>query len=80
MWGNWYLQYRPLGRKIQDAWAANVYKVLDVQGTTYAVEPLEGGPVKRVHTVGLICGHVLGQYQCQGNIKKCPRLCKGEGI
>lgn len=29
--------------KIQDAWAAPVYKVVDVHGTTYTVEPLEGG-------------------------------------
>lgn len=49
-----YLRYRPPGRnKIQDAWAATVYKVVDVQGVTYAVEPLEGGPVKRVHRSNL---------------------------
>lgn len=49
-----YLRYRPPGRnKIQDAWAATVYKVVDVQGTTYTVEPLEGGPCKRVHRSNL---------------------------
>lgn len=49
-----YLRHRPPGRnKIQDAWAAAVYKVVDVQGTTYAVEPLEGGQVKRVHRSNL---------------------------
>uniref|UniRef100_A0A3B3RLD9 Gypsy retrotransposon integrase-like protein 1 n=1 Tax=Paramormyrops kingsleyae TaxID=1676925 RepID=A0A3B3RLD9_9TELE len=49
-----YLRYRPPGRnKIQDAWAATVYKVVDVQGATYAVEPLEGGQLKRVHRSNL---------------------------
>ncbi|XP_029902664.1 uncharacterized protein LOC115355879 [Myripristis murdjan] len=49
-----YLRHRPPGRnKIQDAWAATVYKVVDIQGTTYAVEPLEGGQVKRVHRSNL---------------------------
>lgn len=49
-----YLRHRPQGRnKIQDAWTATVYKVVDVQGTTYTVEPLEGGPVKRVHRSNL---------------------------
>lgn len=49
-----YLRYRPPGRnKIQDAWAAPVYKVVDIQGTTYTVVPLEGGPVKRVHRSNL---------------------------
>lgn len=45
-----YLRHRPPGRnKIQDNWSATVYKVVEIQGTTYTVEPLEGGPVKRVH-------------------------------
>uniref|UniRef100_A0A672FZX6 Gypsy retrotransposon integrase-like protein 1 n=1 Tax=Salarias fasciatus TaxID=181472 RepID=A0A672FZX6_SALFA len=49
-----YLRYRPPGRnKIQDAWAAEVYKVIDVQGTTYTVEPVAGGSVKRVHRSNL---------------------------
>ncbi len=49
-----YLRYWPPGRnKIQDAWAAAVYKVVDVQGDTYTVEPLEGGLVKRVHRSNL---------------------------
>ena len=49
-----YLRHRPPGRnKIQDAWSATVYKVVDIQGTTYTVEPLEGGPVKRVHRANL---------------------------
>lgn len=49
-----YLRHRPPGRnKIQDAWAPTVYKVIDIRGTTYAVEPLEGGPVKRVHRSNL---------------------------
>ncbi|XP_051273029.1 uncharacterized protein LOC127373010 [Dicentrarchus labrax] len=49
-----YLRHRPPGRnKIQDAWAATVYQVVEVQGTTYAVVPLEGGPVKRVHRSNL---------------------------
>lgn len=53
--GQWvYLRHWPRGRnKIQDAWTADVYKVVDVQGATYAVEPLEGGPVKRVHRSNL---------------------------
>ncbi|XP_042079036.1 uncharacterized protein LOC121814904 [Haplochromis burtoni] len=49
-----YLRYRPPGRnKIQDAWAAPVYKVVYIQGTTYTVVPLEGGPVERVHRSNL---------------------------
>lgn len=45
-----FLRHRPLGRnKIQDAWASTVYKVIDIRGMTYAVEPVEGGPVRRVH-------------------------------
>ncbi len=45
-----YLRQHPSGRnKIQDAWSSTVYIVLEVQGTTYTVEPVEGGPVKKVH-------------------------------
>lgn len=44
------LRHRPLGRhKIQDAWGPTVYKVVDIQGTTHTVEPVEGGPTKRIH-------------------------------
>lgn len=44
-----YVRNRSPGKnKIQDAWAAAEDKVVDVQGTTYTVEPLEGGLVKRV--------------------------------
>ena len=40
-----YLRHRPVGRhKIQDSWAPVVYRVVEVQGTTYTVEPVEGGP------------------------------------
>ncbi len=54
-----YLYHRPAGRnKIQDAWAPTVYRVVEVQGTTYTVEPLEGGPCRRVHRVDLHpCGN-----------------------
>lgn len=31
----------------------NVYKVIEVQGSTYAVEPIEGGPIRRVHQSNL---------------------------
>lgn len=49
-----YLRHRPLGRnKIQDAWSSTMYKVLEVQGTTYTVEPVEGGTLKRVHRSNL---------------------------
>ncbi len=45
-----YLRYRPPGRnKIQDAWSFTMYKVVEVQGSIYAVQPIEGGPIKRVH-------------------------------
>ncbi|XP_059403406.1 uncharacterized protein LOC132136882 [Carassius carassius] len=45
-----YLRYCPQGRnKIQDAWAPTAYKVVEVHGTTYTVEPVGGGPAKRVH-------------------------------
>ncbi|KAK3544562.1 hypothetical protein QTP86_016933, partial [Hemibagrus guttatus] len=54
-----YLRYRPLGRnKIQDAWAPTVYQVLEVQCTTYTMEPVGGGPAKRVH---------------RSDIRPCPR-------
>lgn len=49
-----YLRYRPPGRnKIQDAWSSTMYKVIEVQGSTYAVEPIEGGQIKRVHRSNL---------------------------
>ncbi|KAJ8014435.1 hypothetical protein DPEC_G00040190 [Dallia pectoralis] len=49
-----YLRHRPKGRnKIQDVWGSTVYRVIEVQGTTHAVEPLEGGPVHRVHRANL---------------------------
>uniref|UniRef100_A0A3B1JKH5 Gypsy retrotransposon integrase-like protein 1 n=1 Tax=Astyanax mexicanus TaxID=7994 RepID=A0A3B1JKH5_ASTMX len=45
-----YLRHRPPGRnKIQDAWSPTMYRIVDIQGTTHTVEPLEGGPIKRVH-------------------------------
>ncbi|CAM4557621.1 unnamed protein product [Leuciscus chuanchicus] len=51
---NVYLRHRPLGRnKFQDAWSSTMYKVLEVQGTTYTVEPVEGGTMKRVHRSNL---------------------------
>ncbi len=35
-----------------------MYRVLEVQGTTYTVEPVEGGTVKRVHRSNLRpCNH-----------------------
>ena len=49
-----YLRHRPQGRnKIQDAWSPTVHRVVEIQGTTHTVEPLEGGPVKRVHRADL---------------------------
>lgn len=49
-----YLRHRPPGRnKIQDAWGPTVYKVIGVQGTTYTLEPVEGGPTRRVHRSNL---------------------------
>lgn len=49
-----YLRHRPPGRnKIQDAWSSTVYRVLEVQGTTYTMEPVEGSTVKRVHRSNL---------------------------
>ncbi len=49
-----YLRHRPAGRnKIQDAWAPTVNRVVEAQGTTFTVEPLEGGPYRRVHRVDL---------------------------
>ncbi|KAK3561697.1 hypothetical protein QTP86_012539 [Hemibagrus guttatus] len=52
--GHVYLRHRPPGRnKIQYAWSSTVYRVLEVQGTTYTVEPVEGGTVKRVHRSNL---------------------------
>lgn len=47
---NVYLRHRPAGRnKIQDAWAPEVHVVKDVQGTTFVVEPIEGGAPRRIH-------------------------------
>ena len=49
-----YLRHRPAGRnKIQDAWGATVYQVVDILGTTYTVQPVEGGPVKKVNRVNV---------------------------
>lgn len=49
-----YLRNRPLGRnKIQDAWHSTPYRVIEIQGTTHTVEPVEGGPIKRVNRVDL---------------------------
>uniref|UniRef100_A0A3B1KCR2 Gypsy retrotransposon integrase-like protein 1 n=1 Tax=Astyanax mexicanus TaxID=7994 RepID=A0A3B1KCR2_ASTMX len=49
-----YLRNRPQGRnKIQDAWQSIPYRVVDIQGTTYSVEPVEGGPMKRVNRVDI---------------------------
>ncbi|XP_059368895.1 uncharacterized protein LOC132106857 [Carassius carassius] len=54
-----YLRYRPPGRnKIQDAWAPTAYKVVEVHGTTYTLEPVGGGPAKREH---------------RSDIRPCPR-------
>ncbi|KAL6481098.1 hypothetical protein MHYP_G00091780 [Metynnis hypsauchen] len=44
-----YLRNRPLiCNKIQDAWQSVVYRVVDKVDTTYTVEPVEGGPTRRV--------------------------------
>ena len=49
-----YLRHCPPGRnKIQDAWSPTAHKIVEIQGTKYTVEPLEGGPVKRVHRSNL---------------------------
>lgn len=58
-----YLRHRPSGRnKIQDAWNPTIYQVMDVVGTTYSVQPVEGGPVKRVNRVDIrLCANVLPQ-------------------
>ncbi|XP_051980034.1 uncharacterized protein LOC127641237 [Xyrauchen texanus] len=49
-----YLRSRPVGRhKIQDAWGPIVYQVVGIVDNTYTVEPLEGGPTKRVNRVDI---------------------------
>lgn len=49
-----YLRNRPPGRnKIQDAWKPIPHRVVEIQGTTYTVEPVEGGPLKRVNRVDI---------------------------
>lgn len=49
-----YLRHRPAGRnKIQDAWSSKVYKVIDVQGTTHTVVPVNGGAIRRIHRSNL---------------------------
>ncbi|KAL6485918.1 hypothetical protein MHYP_G00053100 [Metynnis hypsauchen] len=49
-----YLRNRPLGRnKIQDAWQSVIYRVVDKVDTTYTVEPVEGGPTRRVNRVDI---------------------------
>lgn len=54
-----YLRQRPPGRnKIQDAWSPIIYRVVEIVGTTYTVEPLEGGPSKKVHRSELRPGAV----------------------
>lgn len=63
-----YLRHWPQGRnKIQDAWSPVVYRVVEVQGSTHAVEPVEGGPVKRVHRANL--NLVLAQFLHPGKRK-----------
>lgn len=49
-----YVRNRPPGRnKIQDAWKPIPHRVVQIQGTTYTVEPIEGGPTKRVNRVDI---------------------------
>lgn len=49
-----YVRNRPPGRnKIQDAWKPIPHRVVQIQGTTYTVEPVEGGPTKRVNRVDI---------------------------
>ncbi|KAL6489612.1 hypothetical protein MHYP_G00033530 [Metynnis hypsauchen] len=49
-----YLRHRPAGRnKIQDAWSPVVYQVVNIVGTTYTVQPAEGGPIRRVNRVDI---------------------------
>lgn len=49
-----YLRNRPVGRnKIQDAWGPIVHRVVGIMDNTYTVEPLEGGPTKRVNRVDI---------------------------
>eukprot|EP00064_Thunnus_orientalis_P009169 superscaffoldBa00001150_g9192 len=49
-----YLCHWPQGRnKIQDAWSPTIYRVLEVQGSTHTVEPVESGPTKRSHRANL---------------------------
>lgn len=40
-------------KKIKDAWGPTVYRVVNIQGTTHSVEPIEGGPTKTVHRTEL---------------------------
>lgn len=48
--------HRPIGwNKIQNAWSSKVFQVIDVQGTTHKVVPVNGDPVKRVHKSNLRC-------------------------
>lgn len=64
-----YLRHWPQGRnKIQDAWSPIIYRVVEVQGSTHAVEPVEGGPIKRVHRANLM--------PCSGPVP-APRKHKG---
>ncbi len=57
-----YLRNRPPGRnKIQDAWHSTQYRVIEIQGTTHTVQPVEGGPIRRVNRVDLRpCVHIPG--------------------
>ncbi len=77
-----YLRYRPPGRnKIQDAWSSTMYKVVEVQGSTYAVQPIEGGQIKRVHRSNLRrvrCQHQgFGNHLLRKNLPQCwKRRCR----
>lgn len=45
-----YLCHWPQDRnKIQDVWGPTIYRVVEVQGSTHTVEPVEGGPTKKIH-------------------------------
>lgn len=63
-----YLRHWSQGRnKIQDAWSPIFYRVVEIQGSTHTVEPVEGGPVKG--STELTSNHALGQFLHPGQGK-----------
>ncbi|KAL2095623.1 hypothetical protein ACEWY4_007771 [Coilia grayii] len=77
-----YIRNRPQGRnKIQDAWQSVLYRVVRIQGTTYTLEPVEGGLTKRVNRVDIrpcVSDYVAGPAPKKGKNRQLPESVRSE--